>query len=119
MPEDKDTAVAKSISKTDPSAPKRRHRVSLAEVKALGLNSDSLTEAAAQFSGPGELETLITKRSKVKAAWERGRMLRTIRALAATTCPRPFGVRSAGMLSRVMFSMQSGIAWRRWRSATR
>lgn len=62
-----------------------RKTVSLAEVRMLGLNSDSLTEAAAAFSGPGDLQGLIEKRPKVRAAWERGRLLRIIRGQASIT----------------------------------
>jgi len=75
----------KPVPQAGVSVPGRRKRVSLAEVTALGLNSDSLTEAAAEFSGPGDLQALIAKRPKVKAAWERGRMLQTVRIQAATT----------------------------------
>jgi len=66
-------------------APKRGRKVSLVEVRALGLRSESLTEAAAAFSGPGDLEDLVQSRDSVRAAWDRGRVLRDVRRLGGTT----------------------------------
>jgi len=75
----------KKKPRTPPADGKRRRTVSLAEVRHLGLECENLTEAAVLFSGPGDLVALIAKRDNVRAAWERGRLLRKVSQLAATT----------------------------------
>lgn len=76
---------------------RRRSKVSLPEVRALGLNCDNLTEAAAAFSGPGDLQELIESRDNVRAAWERGRLLRSVRQLGRTTISVPQAGKELGM----------------------
>jgi len=82
---DYEQRVPEPVPPSPPRAAKQGTKVSLAEVKALGLTCDSLTEAAAAFSGPGDLEALIDQRKDVRKAWERGRLLRGVRQLARTT----------------------------------
>jgi len=84
------------MAKAKRPKPKRK-ALSLAEVKALGLKSENQTAAAAAFSGPGDLDTQIARRPKVKAAWERGRFLRDLDAQAAMLCTVTQAAKKLGM----------------------